>query len=145
MRVTGPATPQEVAARLRAQLTAARFSPGERLAGRISDSGLRVWRKTPLAGHSDVVQFEGEIQPAGTGTVISGTARYKLATRIQLLGFFGIGVLLAAVSVLRADGDLLAFGLFLAALSAAWIVACHGMRNRQIEYIEARLAAITAA
>ena len=151
LRVTGPGAPADVAARLQSLLAATRFSLGERLVGRIDGARLRVWRKTPLAGHSDVVQFEGVIRPDDAGTAIEGTVRYKLATRIQFLGLLAIGVALAAIGVVRmlslpdAGGDLAAFGLFMAILAAAWICAGHGMRGRQIEFIESKLAEAVGA
>lgn len=146
LRVTGPAAPVDVAARLQLLLGVNRFSLGERLVGRIDGAVVRVWRKTPLAGHSDVVQFEGVIRPEGRGTAIDGTVRYKLATRIQFLGMLGIGVLLAAVGTIRllnqpgSGSDLAAFGLFISVIAAAWIGASHAMRNRQIEFLESKLA-----
>lgn len=149
--VTGPGAPAEVAARLQSLLTATRFSLGERLVGRIDGTRIRVWRKTPMAGASDIVQFEGVIRPAGAGTAIEGLVRYKLSTRIQLLGFFAIGVLLCAAGVIRmvnlpeAGGDLAAFGLFIAFVASAWIYASHGMRGRQIEFIETKLTECAGA
>lgn len=144
--VAGPLRPEEAAARLASVLARTRFTLGERLVGKVDGERVRVWRKTPMGGAADVVEFEGVIRPQGAGSVIEGVARFKLATRIQLLGFLGIGVLLAAVGGIRmlrlpeAGGDLAAFGLFVAALAAAWIWASHSMRGRQIGYIESRLA-----
>lgn len=151
LRVVGPGAPVAVATRLQALLSTTRFSLGERLVGTVDGARVRVWRKTPIAGNSDVVEFDGVIRPDGRGVAIDGTVRYKSASRIQFVGFLAIGLLLTAAGAMQlftatdASGDLAAFGLFISALALAWIYSCHRMRIRQIEFIRTKLAEALAA
>ena len=146
LRVAGPAPAASAAARLGALLAGGgRFGLATRLVGVLNGSALRIWRKGPLAGAGDAVQFEGTLRAEANGTVIEGTLCYKLATRIQFVGLLGIAALLLAAGAFRslagadAGPDLLAFAALLALAALAWIYASSRMRDEEIRFIENKL------
>ena len=150
LRVAGPGSPAEALARLRSLLSAGRFDMKERLTGAIEESGVRVWRKAPLAGAGDAVEFEGSLRPGGEGTVIAGSLRYKLATKIQFAGLLAIGLGLVVVGAFQtlagmpAGGELLGIGGFIALVALLWIYSSNRMKHEQIQFIEARLNEVVA-
>lgn len=150
LRVAGPRSPAEALARLRSLLSADRFGPNERLTGAIEESRVRVWRKAPLAGVGDAVEFEGSLRPGGEGVVIEGSLRYKLATKVQFAGLLaiGLGVMVAGVfqklAGMPAGGELLGIGSFIALVALLWIYSSNGMKHEQIQFIEARLSEVVA-
>jgi hypothetical protein len=150
LRVAGPASAASAAARLGALLAGGRFGLTARLVGVLDGSGLRVWRRGPLAGAGDAVQFEGTLRAEANGTVIEGTLCYKLATRIQFVGLLGIAALLLAAGAFQslagadAGADLLAFAGILALAALAWIYASSRMRDEEIRFIENKLSEAVA-
>ena len=150
LRITGPAAPAAAASRLAAVVSAPkRFSSGERLAGIMHDAEFRVWRTSVLT--TEVVECAGVIRPHGDGSIIEGTLRYKLATRIQFAGGLLLGVLLALGSTLQtlADpqpkGGLLPPGVWVLAIILIWIYTSSKMKNEQVRYITESLEQIVAA
>ncbi len=150
LRVTGPATPAAAASRLAALIAAPkRFSSGERLAGIMDDSEFRVWRTSILT--TEVVECAGVIRAHGDGSVVQGTLRYKLATRIQFAGGLLLGALLAIGSTLQtlADpqpkGELVPLGVWVLAIILVWIYTSSKTKSEQIRYITDRLEEIVAA
>jgi hypothetical protein len=150
LRVTGPATPATAASRLAALIAAPkRFSSGERLAGIMDDSGFRVWRTSILT--TEVVECAGVIRAHGEGSVVAGTLRYKLATRIQFAGGLLLGALLAIGSTLQTLADpqpksgLLPPGVWVLVIILVWIYTSSKMKNEQIRYVTERLQEIVAA
>lgn len=150
LRITGPATPVTAASRLAALIAPPkRFSSGERLAGIIDDSGFRVWRTSILT--TEVVECAGVIRAHGDGSLIEGTLRYKLATRIQFAGGLLIGALLAIASTLQTLADpepksgLVPLGVWVLAIILVWIYTSSKMKNEQIRYITDRFEEIVAA
>lgn len=145
LRVTGAASAASAAARLGSLLAGGRFSLTARLVGILDGSALRVWRRGPLAGAGDAVQFEGTLRADENGAVIEGTLCYKLATRIQFVGLLAIAALLLAAGAFQslagadAGSDLLTFGGILALTALAWIYASSRMRDEEIRFIEERL------
>jgi len=143
--VAGPASVSRAAARLGALLSGGRFGMTARLVGALDGSVLRVWRRGPLAGAGDAVQFEGTLRAEGDGTVIEGTLCYKLATRIQFVGLLAIAGLLLAAGAFQGQAgadsasDLMAFAGMLALAALAWIYASSRMRDEEIRFIEAGL------
>ena len=137
-------------ARLRSQLSAGRFSMSERLAGSTDGFRLRVWKASALAQAGDSVEFEGSLRPGGDGTVIEGTVRYRLATKVQFIGLLVIGLALAAAGMFRelagttADGELLGIGVFIFVAAVLWIYSSSKMRHEQIRFIEGKLNELVA-
>ena len=150
LRVTGPATPATAASRLAALIAAPkRFSSGERLAGIMDDSEFRVWRTSILT--TEVVECAGVIRAHGDGSIVQGTLRYKLATRIQFAGGLLLGALFAIGSTLQILADpqpksgLLPPGVWVLAIILVWIYTSSKMKNEQIRYITDRFEEIVAA
>jgi hypothetical protein len=147
LRVSGAVPPDEAAARLKALFQSARFGFGERIAGAIDGNRVRAWRRAAIAA-SDVVRFEGRIAPEGDGTVIEGTVRYNLATRIQFAGTLAFGLFLACGGLLEKwrDGsggnDMLAVGGLVSALAVVWIYASSRMKGVQIEFLRQQFSAV---
>ena len=147
LRVAGAAAPEEAAARLKALFQSARFGIGERIAGGIDGNRVRAWRRAAIAA-SDVVRFEGRIAPDGDGTVIEGTVRYNLATRMQFAGTLAFGLFLAFGGFLEKwrDGsggnDMLVVGGLVSALAVVWIYASSRMKGVQIEFIRQQFSAV---
>lgn len=145
LRVAGPGTMADAVTRLRAQFSAGRFSMSERLSGSMDGPRLRVWKASVLGQAGDAVEFDGSLRPGGDGTVIEGTVRYRLATKVQFIGLLVIGLVLAAAGIFRelagtAPGDeLLVIGASVSAVTLLWIYASHRMRHEQIQFIQARL------
>lgn len=150
LRVAGPGTMADAAARLRAQLSAGRFSMRERLAGSTDGFRLRVWKASALGQAGDAVEFDGLLRPGGDGTLIEGTVRYRLATKVQFIGLLAIGLVLAAAGIFRElagtapGGELLVIGASVSAVTLLWIYSSHRMRHEQIQFIEARLNEVVA-
>lgn len=150
LRVSGPRSTAEALARLRSLLSAGRFDLKERLSGAIEESRVRVWRKAPLAGAGDAVEFEGSLRPGGEGTVIEGTVQYKLATKVQFAGLLAIGLGIVVVGAFQtlagmpAGGELLGIGGFIALVALLWIYSSNRMKHEQIQFIEARLNEVVA-
>jgi hypothetical protein len=150
LRVAGPGSTAEALARLRSLLSADRFDLKDRLTGAIEESRVRVWRKAPLAGAGDAVEFEGSLRPGGEGTVIEGSLQYKLATKIQFAGLLAIGLGLLVVGVFQklagtpSGGGLLGGGGFIALVTLLWIYSSNRMKHEQIQFIEARLNEVVA-
>lgn len=146
--VTGPASPAAAAARLKALLSSGRFSVRDRLVGSLKESRLRVWKEN-LAGYAgDVVEFDGVLRADGAGTVIEGTLRYRLHTKIQFSGLLLTGLGIVAAGLLRqlysADGHLLALGAFVTVLTLIWIYAGRKTRHLQVRFIADQLNAVIA-
>lgn len=150
LRVAGPGSTADALARLRSLLSADRFGLKERLTGSIEESRVRVWRKAPLAGAGDLVEFEGSLRPGGNGTVIEGSLQYKRATKIQFAGLLAIGLGLLVVGVFQKlagtplGGGLLGSGGFIALVTLLWIYTSNRMKHEQIQFIEARLNEVVA-
>jgi hypothetical protein len=150
LRVAGPGSTAGALARLRSLLSADRFGLKETLAGAIKGSRVRVWRKAPLAGAGDAVEFEGSLRPGGEGTVIEGNLQYKLATKVQFAGLLAIGLGLLVVGVFQqlagtpSGGGLLGIGGFIALVALLWIYSSNRMKHEQIQFIEARLNEVVA-
>jgi len=150
LRVAGPGSTADALARLRSLLSADRFGLKERLTGAIEESRVRVWRKAPLAGAGDAVEFEGSLRPGGEGTVIEGSLQYKLATKIQFAGLLAIGLSLLVVGVFQklagtpSGGGLLGSGGFIALVTLLWIYSSNRMKHEQIQFIETRLKEVVA-
>lgn len=148
LQVSGPASPEQAAARLKALLSAGRFSLRDRLVGSLKGTRLRVWKEN-LAGYAgDVVEFDGVVQAGHTGTRIEGRLQYRLQTRVQFSGLLLLSVGLLVAGLLRqmhgADSQLLALGAVGTLLTLGWIYAGRGTRHLQIRFIEERLAEVTA-
>ena len=147
LRVTGSASPDETATRLRVLFQTARFGMGERIAGAIDGDRVRAWRRAAVAA-SDVVRFEGQLVPEGSGAAIEGTVRYNLATRLQFAGTLAFGLFLACGGLLEKwhDGsggnDMLTVGGLVSALAAVWIYASSRMRHVQIEFLRLQFTAV---
>jgi len=150
LRVAGPGSTADASARLRSLLSADRFGLKESLTGAIEESRVRVWRKAPLAGAGDAVEFEGSLRPGGAGTVIEGSLQYKLATKVQFAGLLAIGLGLLVVGVFQklagtpSGGGLLGIGGFIALVALLWIYSSNRMKHEQIQFIEARLNEVVA-
>lgn len=150
LRVAGPGTMADAVVRLRSQLSAGRFSMQERLAGSLGESRIRVWKASPIAQAGDVVEFEGSLKAIGEETVIEGTLRYKIATKVQFIGLLAIGLVLAAAGTLRElggitpGGELLGIGAFVFVAALLWVYSSGRMKHEQIRFIEARLAEVVA-
>jgi len=150
LRVAGPGSTADALARLRSLLSADPFGLKERLTGAIEESRVRVWRKAPLAGAGDAVEFEGSLRPGGEGTVIEGSLQYKLATKIQFAGLLAIGLGLLVVGLFQklagtpSGGGLLGSGGFIALVTLLWIYSSNRMKHEQIQFIEARLNEVVA-
>ena len=147
MRVSIPA--EEAARRLRSLFaTSVRFSASERLKGRIDGMQFAAARHALLAGAADTVEFTARIEPEAAGCVLRGSVAWKLATRIQFIGFLLMGGFIAGTGFLqRFDGhgtanDVLLFGGGLFLITLMWLIAAYGMRQHQIEFIETRLQAL---
>lgn len=150
LRVAGPRSTAQALARLRSLLSADRFDLKERLSGAVEESRVRVWRKAPLAGAGDAVEFEGSLRPGGEGTVIEGTLQYKLATKLQFAGLLAIGSGIVVVGAfqklagMEAGEELLGIGGFIALVALVWIYSSNRMKHEQIQFIEARLNEVVA-
>lgn len=150
LRVAGPGSTADALAKLRSLLSADRFSLKDRLTGAIEESRVRVWRKTPLAGAGDAVEFKGSLRPGGEGTVIEGSLQYKLATKVQFTGWLAIGLGLLVVGLFQelagtsSGGGLLGIGGFIALVTLLWIYSSNRMMHEQIQFIEARLNEVVA-
>lgn len=141
--IAGPASIEQTTARLREQLSAGRFSLRDRLVGSLKGTRLQVWKQN-LAGYAgDIVEFDGELRVADTGSVIEGRLRYRLQTRIQFSGLLVIGLGLLATGLLRqlssGDAQLLILGGVVTAVTLAWIYAGSQTRHLQIRFIEDQL------
>lgn len=141
----------EAARRLRALLSASvRFSTTERLSGRVNGMRLVVAKHALLAGASDVVEYTARIEADGNGCVLRGTVAWKLATRIQFLGFPLMGLFIAGTGFMQwlhgnaTANDVALFGGGLFVVSVLWMLAAHSMRHKQIEFIEAKLRELMA-
>lgn len=151
LEVRSPLDAGEAARRLTALFAAAtRFSAAERLAGRLDGADLVVSRRAPLAGASDVVEYRARLEPEGRGCVLRGTLAWKMATRIQFIGFPLTGLLIAGTGFLQrlygnatADAVTL-FGGGIFAVAMLWLMAANGMKHEQIEFIEAKLGELLA-
>jgi hypothetical protein len=150
LRLTGPATPATAASRLAALIAPPkRFSSGERLAGIIDNFGFRVWRTSILT--TEVVECAGVSRAHGDGSLVEGSLRYKLATRIQFAGGLLLGALLAIGSTLQTLADpqpksgLLPPGVWVLVIILIWIYTSSKMKNEQIRYVVERLEGILAA
>ena len=150
VRVTGPAAPATAASRLAAVLAAPRrFGSGNRLVGIMDDSGFRVWRTSTLT--TEVVECAGVIRAHGDGSVVEGTLRYKLATRIQFAGGLLLGALLAIGSTLQTLADpqpkseLVPLGVWVLATILIWIYTSSKTKSEQTRYIAERLEEIVVA
>jgi len=150
LRVAGPGSTANAIARLNTQFSAGRFGSKERLAGSLRGSRLRAWRATLLGRAGDIVEFDGELQPSDSGTVIEGAVRYQAATKVQFVGLLGIGVLLTAVGIAQrasstaAGSELLGLGLFITAVTVIWVVSSAGMRHVQVRFLEEKLGEVVA-
>lgn len=150
LRVAGPRSTAEALARFRSLLSANRFDLKERLSGAVKESRVRVWRKAPLAGAGDAVEFEGSPRPGGEGTVIEGSLQYKLATKVQFAGLLAIGLGIVVVGAFQtlagmpAGRELLGIGGFIALVALLWIYSSNRMKHEQIQFIEARLNEVVA-
>lgn len=150
LRVAGPCSTPMVVARLRTLLSAHRFDLNQRLSGAIEGSRVRVWRKAPLAGVGDAVEFAGSLRPGGEGTVIEGSLQFKLATKVQFAGLLAIGLGIVVVGAFQklagmpAAGELLGIGGFIALVALLWIYSSNRMKHEQIQFIEARLNEVVA-
>jgi len=145
LRVAGPDSPADTIARLQAELSAGRFGMKERLAGTLSGSRLRVRKFSILGRAMDVVEFEGELRAESGGTVIEGRASYSLATVIQFIGLFAMGVGLLFVGLQRGlatpggGWGLFGAGAVVLVVGLLWIVSSYSMKGEQIAFIERRL------
>lgn len=151
LRVSGPCSPDAALAQLRALVApSTRFSNEERLVGRVDGAQVRLWKRTLLGGSSDVVQFEGAVAPDGGGCVIDGALGYKAATRIQFAGFLALGLFIAGMGLMQTmagsetANEVTLFGGGIALVAIAWIGASSRMKEKQVEFIEAKLRAIAA-
>jgi len=150
LRVAGPGTMANTVTRLRAQFSAGRFSMSERLSGSMDGPRLRVWKASALGQAGDAVEFDGLLRPGGDGTLIEGTVRYRLATKVQFIGLLVIGLVLAAAGIFRElagtapGGELLVIGASVSAVTLLWIYSSHRMRHEQTQFIEARLNDVVA-
>jgi hypothetical protein len=148
LRATGPGSPATAISRLSSLLAAGRFGGGNRLAGVMDGSRFRVWRTSTLT--TEVVECAGVIRAHGEGSIIEGTLRYKLATRIQFAGGLLLGTVLAIGGALQnlADAqpksELAPVGLFILAAILVWIYSSSKMKKEQIRYITERLEEIVA-
>jgi hypothetical protein len=151
LRVSGPCAPEVALSRLRALLApSTRFSSEERLVGRIDGPRVRIWKRTLLSGSSDVVQFEGAVLPDGGGCAFDGTLGYNAATRLQFIGFLAAGLLIAGAGLMQkmagseTANDVILFGSVTALVTLAWIGASSHMKEKQVEFVEAKLREIVA-
>ena len=145
LRVSGPCDARSAAAKIRTLVTVSGIALNERLVGVMDGERLRVWRNAPLAQAGDVVEFRGVLRAEGDGSVIEGAVGYNPRTRIQFVGFLGLGVFLAGVGLLEWLRDP-AGGLGLAGIGAAvtlgtlaWIYSSRKLAWKQIAFIEAQL------
>jgi hypothetical protein len=115
------------------------------------DATLRVWKKSIAGSAGDVVEFAGTLRPEDGGTVIEGTLRYRMHTRIQFIGLLATGLILGVAGALQklhgtaADGSLLWIGCFVLGLTLIWIHAGSQTRHMQIDFIADRLEEAVAA
>jgi len=148
-RASGGCSADTAALRLQSLLsTTSRFSAEERLLGRMEGSRFRVWKRTLLGTSADVVQLEGNITQGANGAFIEGTFSYKLATKIQFIGFLVLGLFIAASGLFQrlggaatANGVIL-LGAGLAGLTAIWILGAYWMKHKQIEFLKSRIAEV---
>ena len=96
---TGADSVAVVQQRLRSLLSHSRFNLKEALVGSVEASAVRVWRYTPFGQAGDIVEFQGAILPSAEGSVIKGSVAYTLRTKIQFLGFLGLGVGVLAIGL----------------------------------------------
>lgn len=151
LEVRGAAPAAEVAGRIRSLLAqGVRFSVAERLVGTIDGMSVAVTKRAILAGASDVVEFRGTIASDGKGCVIRGQVSWKLGTRIQFAGFPLLGLFIAGTGAMQrlygtanAD-DVTLFGAGIFVVSLMWLLAAYGMKDKQIAYIEGKLAELAA-
>jgi hypothetical protein len=137
-----------VTARLQGVLSAGRFSLRDRLVGSLKGARLRVWKQN-LAGYAgDFIEFDGTLKAGDTGTIIEGTLKYRLQTKIQFGGLLVISAGLLAAGLMRhihgTDSQLLALGGFITILTLAWIYASRRTRHLQIRFIEEQFVELTA-
>ncbi len=151
LRVEGPATSSQAAARLRDMLMIRQFSMKDRLAGVLDMNHVRVWKTTTVGIAGDVVEFEGVLRPGHEGTIIEGRLRYKTHSKIQFVGLLATSlgfVLVGAfqkLSGMQPASDLLSIGGVVTFITLFWIYASSQMRHTQIEFIEASLKQLVAA
>lgn len=150
-RAEGGCSADTAARRLQSLLsTTSRFSAEERLLGRIDGRRFRVWKRTLLGASADVVQLEGDIRSGADGVVIEGRFSYKVATKIQFVGFLMLGLFIAASGVFQrlagaaTSNDVILLGSGIAGLTALWIVGAYWMKHKQIEFLKSRIAEILA-
>jgi hypothetical protein len=150
-RATGGCSAETAALRLQSLLsTTSRFSAEERLLGRMEGSRFRVWKRTLLGASADVVQLEGCITQGVNGALVEGSFSYKLATKIQFIGFLVLGLFIAASGLVQRLGgvatanDVILLGTGLAGLTAVWILGAYWMRDKQIDFLRSRIAEVLA-
>ncbi len=150
-RAAGRCSADTVTRRLQSVLsTTSRFSAEERLLGRVDGRRFRVWKRTLLGASADVVQLEGDIRPDADGVVIEGRFSYKVATKIQFIGFLVLGLFIATSGAFQrlagaaTSNDVILLGSGIAGLTALWIVGAYWMKHKQIEFLRSQLAEILA-
>lgn len=150
-RTAGRCSAETALQRLRSLLaTRSRFSAEERLLGRLEGSDFRVWKRTLLGTSADVVQLEGRITQGPDGALAEGSFSYKAATKVQFIGLLALGLFIAANGMFqRLSGgatstDVILVGGGIAVVTAAWIVGAYWMRDRQIDFLKARVDELLA-
>jgi len=151
-RAAGRCSADTALQRIRSLLaTRSRFSAEERLLGRLEGSRFRVWKRTLLGTSADVVQLEGRIMPGPEGALAEGNFSYKAATKVQFIGLLVLGLFIAASGMFQRlyggahSNDVILLGGGIAGLTATWIVGAYWMKDRQIDFIKARMAEILAS
>ena len=150
LRVTGNGSIANAVTRLNRQLAIGRFSTQDRLMGLFRGDRLRVWKASVLGRAGDIVEFEGTLRATDSETVIEGTVKYQMATKVQFAGLLAIGVLLLGTGLAQKIGspaagdEVVGLGLVITTIAVIWIGSSAGMRGTQIEYLEEKFREILA-
>jgi len=149
-RVSGPCPSADAAARIRTALSASRFGAQDRLTGVLEGTRLRVWKASVFGQAADLIEFVGSLHDSDGGSVIDGTFRYRIQTKVQFAGLLIMGLGLAFAGVYRnfaaksSDPTLLYIGGFICATTLLWIYASSKLRGIQTGFIAEQLSAAVA-
>lgn len=97
---------------------------GECAVGTVAEEKVRIQRVIPLVGNAWKPFFYGSFSAAGTGTVLEGTFKFSLFTRVVMslwFGFIAFWTLLATATVLTKSPSDFWFPLFGVGMFAAGI------------------------
>ena len=151
LRVSGPCDAGGVAERIHSLISVGGLTAAERLVGTMDGDGIRVWRLTPLAMTSDVVEFQGVLRAEGDGCAIEGTVGYNLRTKFQFVGCLALASFLTAAGLFHWLRDLpsgievAGIGLILTLVMLVWIYSSRKLAWKQVAFIEDQLARSVAA